>query len=162
MSVSHASLGGSSIQGISPKQTITNYKGGEEVRLRRVVVKSWNKAYAVGTVNDKNRAIGEFRAVSNSGDFLSRAHYNCGGSEPNNTYKTGLRGRFGNMFQNCDGTDIPPSSCNVKYVYDSSDYITFRKQRAVNLLYNDNTFGGDQSHASCVNWMHAKRGVGGA
>lgn len=156
---SNSALGGSSIKGISPKQTITNYKSNEEVRLRRTVVKAWNTAYATGSVYGKNRAIGEFRAVNNCGDFLSRKQYNCGGSEPSNTYKTGLSRRFGNMFQNCDGTNIPPSSCNVKYVPDSSDYITYKKQRSVNRLYNDSTFGGDESHASWMPTLRVHRGV---
>lgn len=159
MSISNSTLGGSNIKGISPKQTITNYKSNEDVRLRRIVTKSWNTSYAVGTVNGRGRAIGEFRAVSNLGDFLSRKQYNCGGSEPSATYKTGLAKRFGNMFQNCDGTSIPPSTCNVKYVPDSSDYVTFKKQRSVNRLYNDKSFGGDESHASYENILHVRRGV---
>jgi hypothetical protein len=44
--------------------------------------------------------------------------------------------------------NIPSATCNVKYVYDSSDYVTYLKQKAVNKNYNDYTFGGDQSNAS--------------
>jgi hypothetical protein len=159
MSITNSSLGGSTIKGISPKQTITNYRSNDQVRLRRIVTKSWNTAYATGTVNGRNRAIGGFRAVSNSGDFLSRDTYNCGGIAESRVFEPGLRGRFGYMFQNCDGTNIPPSSCNVKFVPDSSDYVTYKKQRAVNVLYNDSTFGGDQSNASYGNIMHVRRGI---
>jgi hypothetical protein len=49
---------------------------------RRIIVGAWNNAYAVGTVNGRNRAIGPFRAVTNSGDFLSRQNYSRGGSNP--------------------------------------------------------------------------------
>jgi hypothetical protein len=45
-------------------------------------------------------------------------------------------------------TNIPAAACNVKYVYDSSDYITYLKQRAVNKNYNDLSYGGDQSNTS--------------
>jgi hypothetical protein len=44
--------------------------------------------------------------------------------------------------------NIPAAACNVKYVYDSSDYTTYLKQRAVVKNYNDLTFGGDQSNGS--------------
>lgn len=157
--VTNSALGGSTIKGVSPKQTITNYKSNEDVRLRRIVTKSWNTAYSTGTVNNINRAIGEFRAVTNTGDFLSRKQYNCGGSAPNDAFKRGLAGRFGLMFQNCDGTNIPPSSCNVKFVPDSSDYITYKKQRMTNRLYNDSTFGGDESNASYPNILRAHHGL---
>ena len=37
---------------------------------------------------------------------------------------------------------------NGKYVYDSSDYITYLKQKAVNKNYNDLSNGGDDFKAS--------------
>ena len=39
---------------------------------------------------------------------------------------------------------------NQKFVYDGSDYITFKKLQAQNRNYNDPTFGGDQHNASQV------------
>jgi hypothetical protein len=39
---------------------------------------------------------------------------------------------------------------NPKRVYDSSDYIRFKKLQAKNRNYNDPTFGGDMHHASQV------------
>lgn len=154
----NSDLGGSNINGISPKQTILNYKSNDDVRLRRIVTKSWNKPYAVGDVNGYGRAIGEFKAVSNIGDYLSRKQYNCGGSAPADAwYKKGLSKRFGSMFQNCDGTGIPPSTTNTKFVPDSSDYIKYKIQRAANRTYNDSTFGGDQSHASYATTLAIRR-----
>jgi hypothetical protein len=50
-----------------------------------------------------------------------------------------------------DATDIASFySGNPKYVYDSSDYVRFKKLQAKNRNYNDSTFGGDQHHASQV------------
>lgn len=153
------SLGGG-IQGISPKQTITNYRDSEQVRLRRTVVKSWNTAYAPGTYNNYNRRIGQFRAVANLGDFLSRPNYSCGGANQINS-RAGLHGLIiGSIPQNCDSTGVPPSTTNVKWVPDSSDYITFKKQRATNLLYNDKSFGGDDHNGSYVHMMAARNGIG--
>lgn len=154
---SNSALGGSLIKGFSPKQTITNYKSNDEVRLRRIVVKGWNTSYATNDVNGKKRAIGEFRAVSNTGDYLSRNNYHCGGSEPSNVYKKGLAHRFGSMLNNCDNTGIPASSCNVKFVPDSSDYITYKKQRAVNRNFNDLSNGGDDSNSTQVNLLRIRR-----
>jgi hypothetical protein len=98
-----------------------------------------------------------FRAVNNSGDFLARQQYSCGGPNPTNADKPGWKSRIRNMFSNCDGTGIPPSSTNVKFVADSSDYSKFKKQRAVNLNYNDKSFGGDQNNASFVARMGVHR-----
>ena len=46
-----------------------------------------------------------------------------------------------------DATGIPSATCNTKFVYDSSDYIRFRKQMAVNRNYNDAGFGGANNAA---------------
>jgi hypothetical protein len=148
---------GGGIKGISPQQTIGNYKGNGEVLSRKVVVKSWNTAYATGTVNGKNRVTTPFRAVNNSGDFLSRQQYACGGPNGMSADKPGWKSRIRNMLSNCDGTGIPASSTNVKFVADSSDYAKFKRNRAINLNYNDLTFGGDQSHASYVPRMAVHR-----
>ena len=141
---------GGGIQGIAPKQTITNYKAAGEVLSRRTVVKSWNTAYARGLVNGKQRVTTPFRAVNNSGDYLGRVNYSCGGPNGESADKPGWKSRIRNMLSNCDGTGIPSSSTNVKFVADSSDYAKFRRNRAINLVYNDSTFGGDQSNASQV------------
>jgi hypothetical protein len=151
-----ANLGGG-IQGISPQQTITNYKRSGDVLARRIVTKSWNTPYATGQVNGLNRVTTPFRAVGNLGDFLSRKNYSCGGPNPTNASKPGYKSNIGNMLSNCDGTGIPASSTNVKFVPDSSDYITFKKHQAINRLYNDKSFGGDESNASYVPLMRVRR-----
>ena len=45
-------------------------------------------------------------------------------------------------------TSIPASACNVKWVYDSSDYITYLKQKAINKNYNALTYGGNESNGA--------------
>lgn len=151
-----SSLGGT-INGISPVQTINNYKGSEQIMARRVLTKSWNTAYATGTFNSYKRAITPFRAVNNSGDFLARTQYACGGPNPQKASKPGLARTLGSMWSNCDNTGVPASSCNVKYVADSSDYIKYKKLYAQNQNYNDSKFGGDQSNGSYVPLMHVRR-----
>ena len=148
---------GGGINGIAPTQIYQSQKSGDQVIARKIVVKSWNTAYATGKVNGKSRVTTPFRAVNNSGDFLGRVQYNCGGVNPTNADYPGWKSRIRNMFQNCDGTGIPPSTTNVKFVADSSDYSRYKKNRAINQLYNDYTFGGDQNHASYVPLMAVRR-----
>jgi hypothetical protein len=143
--------------GISPKQTVNNYKGGDESLSRRVLRSSWNQQNAVGTINGQSRVITPFRAVNNLGDFLSRKNYVCGGPNQVNASKPGWKGRIGSIISNCDGSNIEGASCNPRFVPDSSDYITYKKQRAMNVNYNDYSFGGDQSNASFVSMMAVRR-----
>jgi hypothetical protein len=62
----------------------------------------------------------------------------------------GLKHRFGAIQNVCDETAVPPSACNVRYVYDSSNYTKFLKERAMNKNYNDRSFVGDDSNGSQV------------
>ena len=101
-----------------------------------------------------------FRAVTNSGDLLCREYYTCGG--PCQTFQSrpglsGLRQRFGAIQYMCDGTGVPPAACNVKYVYDSSNYTTYLKQKAINYNYNDYSYGGDENSASQSAWRRSRR-----
>jgi hypothetical protein len=153
---STANLGGP-FQGYSTKQTLLNFKDSDNVMARRVLVKSWNTPYAVGKVNGYSRITTPFRAINNSGDFLSRTHYICGGPNPTNADRPGRKVSIGSIISACDGTGVPASSCNVRFVADSSDYIKFKKYQAINRNYNDLTNGGDQSHAACVLLMHVRR-----
>lgn len=155
-SINTSNLGGP-FQGYSPKQTIDNYKDGTQALMRRVLVKGWNTSFANGTVNNYKRVTTPFRAVNNSGDFLGRVQYSCGGPNPINADKPGWKGHIGTMWSNCDNTGVPASSCNVKFVADSSDYTRFRKQQAYNRNYNDISFGGDENNGSYVNLMAVRR-----
>ena len=47
-------------------------------------------------------------------------------------------------------------SGNPKYVYDSSNYTTFRKRQAINRNYNEKSFGGDKYHAAQVPLAHVR------
>lgn len=129
---------GGGFTGVSPKQTINNNKGSEMVMTRKVLRDSWNGAYATGKVNGLGRRIGEFKAVNNIGDFLSRQNYTCNIPNSQSSSFNG-RNRIGSIMNRCDATRIPCSNTNTKYVSDSSDYIKYRKQRAINQNYNDIT-----------------------
>jgi hypothetical protein len=148
---------GGGIQGISPVQTNTSKRDSSDVVSRKVVVKAWNNPYAVGTVNGRGRAIGEFRAVTNTGDFLSRQHYSCGNIptpvQPNNV---AWRSRIGSIIKNCDNTGIPCSNANVKFVPDSSLYTRYKRERQAARTYNDLTFVGNNSNGSYTQILESK------
>jgi len=147
---------GGPYQGFSPKQTVLNYKDGEQTSTRSILRRGWNTAFASGSYNNQKRVITPFRAVNNSGDFLARQNYKCGGPAGMSKSSIGWAGSIiflGSKVDNCDDSGVPGASGNVKYVYDSSDYVTFRRQQAINRNYNDLKNGGDQSNGSYVSRM---------
>jgi len=128
---------GGPFNGYSGKQTVTNYKDSEQTTTRSVLRNAWNTVYATGEVNGHKRVITPFRAVNNLGDFLSRQNYVCGGPNQVNASKPGMKGRIGSIISACDATGVEASNCNPRFVSDSSDYIKFKKQQAMNRNYND-------------------------
>jgi hypothetical protein len=155
---------GGAIKGWMPQQVQTTDKRYTEFEQIRFTLKNaWNTSYQRQLLrNGLTRSITTpFRAVNNAGDLLSRENYACGGSCQSFQSRPGLRGlknHLGSTSTACTSSatysnlqlikDIPSATCNVKYVYDSSDYTTYLKQRAVVKNYNDLTFGGDTSNGS--------------
>jgi hypothetical protein len=162
---------GGAIKGWMPQQVQTTDKRYPEFEQIRFTLKNaWNTSYQRQLLrNGLTRSITTpFRAVNNAGDLLARENFSCGGSCQTFQSRPGLRGlriRFGSTSISCTPSaaynnlqmikDVPSATCNVKYVYDSSDYTTYLKQRAVVKNYNDLTYGGDQSNAS----QSAKRAI---
>ena len=155
---------GGAIRGYMPQTTQNVDKRYPEFEQIRFTLKNaWNTTYPsqLRRAHIKKSITTPFRAVNNAGDLLSRENFSCGGScqsfqsRPN---MRGLRYRFGSTSVSCRpsaaynslqlNATVPSATCNVKYVYDSSDYVTYLKQRAVNKNYNDLTYGGDQSNTS--------------
>ncbi len=145
-----SSLGGG-IQGISVAQTANSVRNSDNVMTRRVLRSAWNNSNV-----SNGRSIGPFRAVNNLGDVLNRQNYSCGGPNQVNS-RPGIHNNGGGIPQHCDGTNVAAASCNPKFVPDSSDYVKFKKQRALSQNYNDSKFGGDQSHGSYDSWMRVHR-----
>lgn len=152
-------LGGGLYTGISPIQTMNDFKNGTDVLARRIVVRSWDKRGAVGVNNGYARVVTPFRAVNSAGDFLSRKNYAYNVPNAINSYRPGVYiHRMGTTPNLSDGTGVPSGNGHSTYVYDSSDYIRYKKLRAINRNYNDNSNGGDESNASYVAMRHV---VGG-
>jgi hypothetical protein len=150
-------LGGGPFNGYAPRQTLTSQKTSDHSSVRAILRNAWNGQYATNTYNGYKRVITPFRAVNNSGDFLGRVNYSCGGPNPTNAGKPGRGRLIRSIPQNCDTTNVPASSCNVRFVADSSDYVTFKRQQAMNRTYNDLGYGGDQHNGSYVALMAVRR-----
>lgn len=146
------------IKGISVKKPYPTVGSQERGTTRRILRETWNggnSAAAEFAIQGGNNCINQrsFRAVMNAGDLMSRKNYSCGGPDmigsgnPGSVKMTTKDG--GQSKRNCkqgkdgcpDGIDIPPATCNVKYVYDSSNYTRFLKERASNRGYTY-TIGG--------------------
>jgi hypothetical protein len=132
-------------------------------QIRWTLKEAWNTKYRGQLRRNglKQSITTPFRAVNNAGDLLSRDNYSCGGTCQTPQSRPGLHGlrtHFGSVQSSCIPSatysslqlinNIPAAACNVKYVYDSSDYTTYLKQRAVNKNYNDLSYGGDDSNSS--------------
>jgi hypothetical protein len=162
------SLGGG-IPGRMPQQVIVKDNSSVFARTRFTLRDAWNTTDYSGSSN-KRRIVTPFRAVYNAGDLLSRDNYSCGGTCQTYQSRPGLNGlkqHFGATSVSCRPSviwsasqidpEVPSSTCNVKYVYDGSDYITFKKNQAINRNYNDRSFGGDDYSTSQSKIRSSKR-----
>jgi hypothetical protein len=172
--VKGSSLGGA-YQGYMPQAVQTTDKGsfGSNVfeNMRYTLRNAWNTTYKAELLAAKKKQIiTPFRAINNAGDLLSRENYSCGGtcqSFQSRPQLKGLRQRFGCISNSCTSSvtysgnqiapSVPASACNVRYVYDSSDYTTYLKQKAMVKNYNDSTFAGNDYSASQSAWRAARR-----
>ena len=144
---------GGGIRGLAPMPVLGKENDAEFEMTRVTLREVWNNTpLLIGANVDVGKyACTPFRKKMNAGDILSRINYSCGGScqTPQSipgipTIKTSI----GSIQSRCDETYNPPSACNVKYVYDSSDYTRFLKNTATNRNYNDLSYGGDQSNST--------------
>tara|TARA_E500000331_G_scaffold159114_1_gene154263 strand:+ start:2523 stop:2903 length:381 start_codon:yes stop_codon:yes gene_type:complete len=120
--------------------TLIPQKNGDQTNSRKILSKSWNQENVIGKVNageanEKTRILTPFRAANNLGDFLIRKNYVCGGPNQINPGKTGTKTSIGSILSACDNSGVEGASCNPKFVSDSSDYVRFRKLRAMNKNY---------------------------
>jgi hypothetical protein len=160
---------GGGLRGLMPQPIIDHDNSDNFARTRFTLRDAWNTTSYSGSSHPR-RITTPFRAVNNAGDLLSRENYSCGGScqtPQSRPGLSGLRQHLGSTSKSCHpsviwsaiqvNSSVPSSTCNVKYVYDSSDYITFRKNQAINRNYNDRSFGGNDYKASQSAIRHIRR-----
>ena len=130
---------------------LSNTHDSSEYSKSRVLLRrAWNTTYKK-SLGSRKLGITPFRAVMNAGDLLSRKYYTCGGSNQAPQSRPGVKGirsKLGSIHSLCDGTNVPAAYCNSKFVYDSSDYVTYVRHRAENRNYNDSSFGGNNNSAA--------------
>jgi len=136
--------------GYSAQQTSVMFKNSEDIMARRILRDAWNTQQARDSINGYGRQLTPFRAVNSLGDYLCRENYVCGGSNQVNADYPGWKGIIGCLNSVCDNTKVSGYTGNSRYVPDSSNYITFKKQVAMNRNYNELKNGGDSSNASQV------------
>jgi hypothetical protein len=160
---------GGGIKGRMPQTVLTHDNSDSFARTRFTLVNGFNTSKQTGSSYPR-RIITPFRAINNAGDLLSRQNYSCGGSCQTPQSRPGLYGlsnAFGSTSTSCqadifwspiqNNPKVQSGTCNVKYVYDSSDYTRFKKNVSVNQNFNDITFGGDQSNGSQVAYRAIRR-----
>ena len=98
---------------------------------RDVVREVWNtNCYGKRSTPFKGPRIGGFRRVMNAfKDYLGRVNKGCGGSNQITSHPGSLVLTTKDGITRCN-SDIPVANTNVKYVYDSSDFIRYRRDRA--------------------------------
>jgi len=148
-----SSLGGG-VPGFIASAGFSNMIAGEQVSQSRRVLR---RAFRSNDVKHNGSVIakatcGPFRAANNGGDVLSRYNQSCGATNQINGSKGQLRGLkladgtsggdCSRMTNGVTPVQVKLASSNIKRVYDSSDYIKFKKLQAVNKTYNDKSFGG--------------------
>jgi hypothetical protein len=152
---------GGGIKGLMPKPLQLGWRDNEHFVIpRKVLSQSWNNDYPCQLAKAGTKAAQTpFRMVNNSGDLLSRQNYSCGGGPQGQSVKgvRGLGSLFGGNNERCDGTGIPPATCNTRFVADSSDYNTFRILQAINRNKNDISGGGNLNSAQQSAWRAARR-----
>jgi hypothetical protein len=74
------------------------------------------------------------RGVMNNQDPLHRVNYKC------------QKGKSRRMWENCDGTNVPTVSSNVKHIWNCSDYTRFRKGKEYLKMLNMRRYRGQIDH----------------
>lgn len=117
----------------------TTITGTQRSNAKQILFRSWRTRDAASSVCRTGRAIGNFRLVNNAGDCLSRKnHYGVKNGQCGNQLGGGI-GRMHRGLCNRRGkaesvaaNEPETFSGNPTYVYDSSNYMRYRKQKAFN------------------------------
>ena len=97
---------------------------------RQVLTRAWNTSLIFSTNKDLKTTSGTFRVTQNAGDVKHRHNYSAKG--PNQ-----LSGLAMTYVSGKDGTQgieevVPVSATNVKYVYDSSNFTRYSREKSMN------------------------------
>lgn len=100
----------------------------KRAETREVLRRAWNTSLVFTT--DKSISAGTFRATQNAGDVKHRHNYSAKGpnqlSSLSFSYVSGKDGTQGS------DEATPVSATNVKYVYDSSNFTRYAREKSMN------------------------------
>ncbi len=156
---------GEGVPGMIPKSGFANTLIGSDVALKRKVLRRAFKSNKVSYVDGSNTVqnlgksmCGPFRSAFQLGDRLGRQNLSCGGcnqiNDPNSSI---MRSKMidavsskdcGYTVNGATPLNVPLSTCNTKFVADSSLYTRFKHLNAVNQTYNDSSLVGDNNNGS--------------
>jgi hypothetical protein len=158
-----SSLGGG-VPGARHGTGFANTLSGNEVAMQRRILRKAFKTSKVYYNNNGTKTLvgpavsGPFRASFNQGDVLGRKYQSCGGcNQVNDVNSRVLRPKMIDSVSQASCNivtngvtplQVPLGSGNSKYVCDSSLFTRFKHLSAVNLTYNDKSFGGDDHNGS--------------
>ena len=128
-------------------------------------------------LSENNKGLTPFRALMNAGDprntnnayVLGRKNCTKVGCQENSIYVNAINQvsstrRASNASAVRMGGSVPTTinesslwTGNNKWVYDGSDYVTFKKLQAKNRNFNDKSWGGDRHNASQVAVSRVRR-----
>ena len=133
---------------MSGKLVLNMYGSSFRSRNRMELRKAWDGTHEANAARKQT----PFRVVQNAGDVLGRVNYTCGGSNQLNNVgkRQTLSIQRGAVRSTCDNSNVEAANCNPKYVYDSSLYSKYRRQKAILKSYNDTSFGGANNGSQSV------------
>ena len=103
-----------------------------------------------------------FRRYMNAGDTAGTVNSNPAPALGRPTNQVKGRAMVSRIHAQTDGVSNVNGAAyytgNIKYVYDGSDYVKFKRLVAVNKTYNDSTFGGDASSTAQSALRRVRRG----
>jgi hypothetical protein len=106
----------------------------KRAETREILRRGWNTSLILST--DKSISAGTFRATQNAGDVKHRHNYAAKGpnqlSSLSFSYVSGKDGTQG------DDETTPVSATNVKYVYDSSNFTRYAREKSMNRFIKTN------------------------
>lgn len=104
-------------------------------------------AYAARKPNGQAKSGGQgpFRAAMNAGDLMGTVNEGPHPSLPKPNQVTSVSNMGFMSLAGSVKTGNAAYTGNPKYVYDSSDYVRYKKLKAINSNYNDISFGGSNN-----------------
>jgi hypothetical protein len=139
----------------------------EDAMKRKILRKAFKTNQVKVSGNTMRSTVGPFRSAFNQGDVLSRFYQSCGGSnQVNDVNSSKLRLKMGGCVSQKDcGTitrgvtplEVPLYYGNYRYVSDGSLFTRFKGLSSINQMYNDKSFGGDDSNGSASVLINLRR-----